>query len=430
MNTNHKSLAEYYRPRPGSLVPGRLLVWVLVLAAVLALASAPGLVGNLGNPRSPPTTTVALRVKGQGRGRTERCGPRLLVIGSQKGGTTSLYKYMKRFDWIAHGTGHGGCLHSTDARPPRLSHTHSCSHSHSRSRSHSRHALARSPGAHKELHFFDKYYQRSTKPPAELSKAEIRDLQIEYLGKFGWTVAQSAPSPDGRRCHDARTGLTFDTGGADPDTVLSDVTPRYIIVPEAAALAEQLSDDPFILALVREPASRAVSHFQMEWRERYEGDEAMLRDSDAFAEEFEKHVRQGIDVARECLESFPEVSADCHRRGMSHVADFVWRGLYALHLDPWLRQFGRDKVLLWVSEEFSADPRAHLAELQRRVWDGRPTEVGEAFQERFNVDEHVVFPKPESLEVLKEFYGEYNDALAVMLRAWWVLTSDAPSDSL
>jgi len=386
MNTNHKSLAEYYRP--GSLVPGRLLVWVLVLAAVLALASAPGLVGNLGNPRSPPT--VVLRAKGQGGGRgqgpTERCGPRLLVIGSQKGGTTSLYKYMKRFDWIAHGTGHG---------------------------------------AHKELHFFDKYYQRSTKPPAELSKAEIRDLQIEYLGKFGWTVAQSVPSPDGKRCHDARTGLTFDTGGADPNTVLSDVTPRYIIVPEAAALAEQLSDDPFILALLREPAARAVSHFQMEWRERYEGDEAMLRDSDAFAEEFEKHVRQGIDVARECLESFPEVSTDCHRRGMSHVADFVWRGLYAVHLDPWLRQFGRDKVMLWVSEEFSADPRAHLAELQRRVWDGRPTEVGEAFEERFNVDEHVVFPKPESLEVLKAFYAEYNAALVTMLRAWWVLTSDS-----
>jgi hypothetical protein len=271
------------------------------------------------------------------------------------------------------------------------------------------------------LHFFDKWYQQATKSPTELGEEDIRNLQVEYLSKFGWTLAPSGGASGNQTCHDARTGNTFDVGGANPNAVLSDVTPRYIIVPDAAALADRISDDPFIVALIREPASRALSHFQMEWRERYEGTEggeAMLRDSVAFAEEFEMHVRQGIKVSERCLRSFPKVSGACHHRGMSHVADFVWRGLYVVHLDPWIRQFGRNKVLLWVSEEFSSDPRAHLTELQRRVWDGPQEELGEEFAERFNVDEHVVFPKPESMELLKQFYREYNAVLCTTLRQW------------
>lgn len=271
------------------------------------------------------------------------------------------------------------------------------------------------------LHFFDKWYQQATKSPTELGEEDIRNLQVEYLSKFGWTLAPSGGASGNQTCHDARTGNTFDVGGANPNAVLSDVTPRYIIVPDAAALADRISDDPFIVALIREPASRALSHFQMEWRERYEGTEggeAMLRDSVAFAEEFEMHVRQGIKVSERCLRSFPKVSGACRHRGMSHVADFVWRGLYVVHLDPWIRQFGRNKVLLWVSEEFSSDPRAHLTELQRRVWDGPQEELGEEFAERFNVDEHVVFPKPESMELLKQFYREYNAVLCTTLRQW------------
>jgi len=52
------------------------------------------------------------------------------------------------------------------------------------------------------------------------------------------------------------------------------------------------------------------------------------------------------------------------------------------------------------------------------VWDGPQEELGEEFAERFNVDEHVVFPKPESMELLKQFYREYNAVLCTTLRQW------------
>ncbi len=87
------------------------------------------------------------------------------------------------------------------------------------------------------MHFFDKWYQQATKSPTELGEEDIRNLQVEYLSKFGWTLAPSGGASGNQTCHDARTGNTFDVGGANPNAVLSDVTPRYIIVPDAAALA-------------------------------------------------------------------------------------------------------------------------------------------------------------------------------------------------
>ena len=93
------------------------------------------------------------------------------------------------------------------------------------------------------LHFFDKWYQQATKSPTELGEEDIRNLQVEYLSKFGWTLAPSGGASGNQTCHDARTGNTFDVGGANPNAVLSDVTPRYIIVPDAAALADRISDD-------------------------------------------------------------------------------------------------------------------------------------------------------------------------------------------
>lgn len=299
-----------------------------------------------------------------------KCGPQLLVIGAQKGGTTSLYKYLKRFDWIG-------------------------------------------VGRMKELHFFDKVYKAKREMTTD---DDIKKLQIEYLKNFGMEVVRW---PGWMRntthsCTDYRTKVTYCC--QDRDTVFADVTPRYMIIPDAPNLVQQITNDPWVLALIREPAARAVSHFRMEFR--WDDEEAKKHNSTLFAEEFHRRVQRGIKVSRRCL-TYP-VTEQCLHRGMEHDADFVWRGVYSVHLEPWFKQFGKDKLLLWVSENFSKDPGSHLVKLQDTVMGGTldSASVLQQEYEKFNVDEKIVQPWDGTMDLLKEFYKEHNSRLVELLSSW------------
>lgn len=334
---------------------------------VLALVLSSSILGSFWMLAQPHQVAWVLSGK---MNTEEKCGPRLLVIGAQKGGTTSLYKYLKRFDWIG-------------------------------------------VGRTKELHFFDKVYKAKRKMDTE---NDIRQLQIEYLQNFGmeavWLPGFMRNTTD--TCTDYRTKVTYCC--QNRDIVFADVTPRYMIIPEAPELAEQITNDPWILALIREPAARAVSHFRMEFR--WDDEEVHRHNSTLFAEEFHKRVQRGIKVSRRCL-TYP-VTEECRRRGMEHDADFVWRGVYSIHLEPWFTQFGKEKLILWISENFARDPASHLVELQDVVMDGTldRSSVLEQDYEKFNVDEKIVQPWNGTITLLKEFYREHNARLVELLSRW------------
>lgn len=299
-----------------------------------------------------------------------QCGPRLLVIGTQKGGTTSLYKYLKRFDWIG-------------------------------------------VGRTKELHFFDKVYKEGR---GMSSVKDLRLLQIEYLKNFGMDVVQwpGWTRNISHTCTDHRTKITYCC--QNRDKIFADVTPRYMIIPDAPRVAQHITNDPWILALVREPAARAVSHFRMEFR--WDDEESHRHNSTLFAEEFHKRVQRAIKISNRCLQ-YP-VTEECLHRGMDHDADFVWRGLYYMHLEPWLRHFDKDKVLIWVSESFSSDPARHLVDLQDTIMghDKDTSSIFEQDYEKFNVDEKVVQPWNGTMILLKNFYKEHNAKLIEFLSSW------------
>lgn len=300
----------------------------------------------------------------------EKCGPRLLVIGAQKGGTTSLYKYLKKFEWIG-------------------------------------------VGRTKELHFFDKVYKG--KRPIYMDN-DIRQLQIDYLGNFGMETVwwPGLIRNTDQTCTDYRTKVTYYCDNRE--AIFTDITPRYMIIPDAPELVEKITNDPWILALLREPAARAVSHFRMEFR--WDDEEVHRRNSTLFAEEFHRRVQRGIKVSRRCL-TYP-ITEECLRRGMEHDADFVWRGVYSVHLEPWFNQFGKDKLILWISENFASDPATHLVQLQDTIM-GRnvsSTSVLEQEYDKFNVDEKVVEPWDGTITMLKDFYKEHNSRLIKQLSSW------------
>jgi hypothetical protein len=126
-----------------------------------------------------------------------------------------------------------------------------------------------------------------------------------------------------------------------PRKLAGEATANYLFHLEGAARAHAVAPDAKILVLVRDPVERAWSH----WRERTRRGVETLSFDDALAAEDER-----------LAEAFADGGATA-----GNVA-YRAQGRYADLLPPWFERFGRDRVLVLVSEEFYADPAASYAE--------------------------------------------------------------------
>jgi len=119
-----------------------------------------------------------------------------------------------------------------------------------------------------------------------------------------------------------------------------EATANYLFHPEGAARAAAVAPDAKILVLVRDPVERAWSH----WRERSRRGVETLPFDDALAAEEER-------------------LATAFAGDGSAAGNVAYRaqGRYADLLPPWLERFGRDRVLVLVSEELYADPAGTYA---------------------------------------------------------------------
>ena len=166
----------------------------------------------------------------------------------------------------------------------------------------------------KEAHYFDRHYDRG---------------EAWYRTLFPTAAAAQATA--------ARTGA-FATG---------DATPAYLWHPTAPGRAVGVVPDARLVALVREPAARAFSH----WRhERRAG-----RDTRSF----------GAAVAAElAAEGGP---------------GYVDRGRYGAQIERWQAVFPPEALLVLVSEELFADPAPGLGRLTAHLGLGphpRPDALG------------------------------------------------------
>ncbi len=148
----------------------------------------------------------------------------------------------------------------------------------------------------KEPRFFvdDDFF--SGVPPA-LSR-HVRSLD-EYLALF-------APAPE--------------------HVVAGDASPNYLSSPTAAARIHEFRPDALIVAILRDPADRAYSHYC-------------------------NHRRAGI----EALSFEAAIAAETQRPPRFH---YVEEGLYASHLLRYLDLFGEDSVAVFFTEDLRHDPAA------------------------------------------------------------------------
>ncbi|MGH7819974.1 MAG: sulfotransferase domain-containing protein [Candidatus Binatia bacterium] len=210
--------------------------------------------------------------------------PDFVILGTQRGGTSSLYHYLEQHPCI------GGAFR-------------------------------------KEIHFFDLRFDRGE----------------------GWYRAHF-PMKLRRSLHSIARDRIYLTGEACPYYLFHPLVPERLarLLPEAR-----------LIALLRNPADRAISHYH---HERKKGREPLSLAEAIRCEE--ERLRPELDA----LERRGTFGGEAHRR-FSYLA----RGRYAEQLERWLRWFPPERLLVIASEEFFSAPaaayRAVLRFLDLPAWE-------------------------------------------------------------
>jgi hypothetical protein len=163
----------------------------------------------------------------------------------------------------------------------------------------------------KEIHYFDHYYGLGLR---------------WYRGRFPYR-------------HRLRHALTLDA------------SPYYLVHPQVPQRAAQLLPEVKLIALLRNPVERALSHYQHEIRAGRES----LSFADAIAQEAGRLAGE-----EERLASDPSYYSYNH-----HRFSYTRRGLYLEQLRRWVQHFPRRQLLVLQSEWLYRDPVGASAAVYR-----------------------------------------------------------------
>lgn len=126
-----------------------------------------------------------------------------------------------------------------------------------------------------------------------------------------------------------------------------DASPYYLLHPLVPERVAQLLPQIKLIALLRNPVDRALSHYQHEVR--------LGHESLSFPEAIEKES-QRLEGEEQRLRSDPDYYSFNH-----HCFSYTRRGLYLEQLRRWLRHFPRSQLLVLQSEWMFRDPAAACA---------------------------------------------------------------------
>ena len=216
----------------------------------------------------------------------------------------------------------------------------------------------------KEVSFFDRHFWRG---------------DAWYRGNF--------PSKLQRRRARTRTGV---------EPVVGEASPSYLFHPFAPERVARLLPDVNVIALVRNPIDRALSHYHHEV--------ALSREPLTF--------EQALDQEEQRLDGELERMAD--PKYFSHAWwNFTYRsrGRYAEQLERWLEVLPRERVLIVPSEDLLADPGRTYAQVLEFL--GAPPHELESYPKIFTRD----YPdmSPATRVELREYYSEPNRRLYELL---------------
>lgn len=182
-----------------------------------------------------------------------------------------------------------------------------------------------------------------------------------------------------------------------------EATPDYLCFPgTAAAIAERLPDLQ-VVVLLRDPIERAWSHYRHMVRLGFES----LDFECALAAE-ESRIRPDLDALSSGVLDY--------RPNSFLRFNYVYRGMYAAQLEPWLANFDRGRVHVEFTEDLMADPASALgrvtdflgvAPLGAGTWGNRSYAAGTPIQ---------VAPVPEASRLdLRGTFAGPNADLAELL---------------
>lgn len=211
-----------------------------------------------------------------------------------------------------------------------------------------------------------------------------------------WVRALATPEPSAvwYRSHFPSGFARRSHGNVFGPAVTGETTPWYLFAEGAAERAAKLAPDAMILAVLREPAVRAWSHFK---EQRRRGHEPLTDFAEALDAEHDRRMRGlvGADTR----------SADFATEHLTYRL----QGEYAKGLRPWIERF--ERVLVLRSEDFYADAPAALNEAAVFLGVGPHAFTAE----QRNATAPTSDPPVEVMAELRRHYAPLNEELEALL---------------
>lgn len=188
-------------------------------------------------------------------------------------------------------------------------------------------------------------------------------------------------------------------------TVTGEASPYYMFHPHAAARCAAALPGARIIAMLRDPAERAYSHYQHNRRQGLEP----LSFEDALAAEPE---RTSAEIAR--MRADPAYNS----LPVQHYT-YALRGEYWWQLEQWLERYPRDRALILRSEPFFTDPATGYAATLEFLG-LPPSDEPIPFAVHNDGGEYEPM-SPATREMLRERFREPNRRLATLIGGapWW-----------
>ena len=179
-------------------------------------------------------------------------------------------------------------------------------------------------------------YHPAVAPPL---RKEIHYLTVDYARGERWYRSHFPTNARKRvsRLVRARPLQTFEA------------TPDYLFHPYAAERAARLVPEARLIAVLRDPVARAISHYvhNVGWgKESLPIGEALLREEDRISEDLERLRADPLDF---CFDY--------------RLYSYVARGIYVDQLRVWERYYPRDRLLVLNSEDLYRRPAETYREI-------------------------------------------------------------------
>ncbi len=189
-----------------------------------------------------------------------------------------------------------------------------------------------------------------------------------------------------------------------PSAVSGEASPYYLFHPRAPEMAAATLPDTRFVVLLRDPVSRAVSHYH---HMRDEGNEPLDTLEAALAAEPGR-----LEGAEAALLADPSA---VHQHHLHHA--YAARGRYAQQLERWFAAVGRDRVLVLDAGRMRSEPDALMAEICSFI--GIDPALAASPSPGVNAG-HYAPPDPAVVTTLRASYAEDDERLWALLgERWW-----------